>query len=182
MGRPARVEPSLRLSLSCKLPRLPIPELWAVESKLAQAAGVPIEHGEDLQVGGYPIGHYYGMHCDERKGGRPPNGGRLATALAYLNDLDPGKATGGYTVFSGKPFPLLPGEPDFPESDIRVRELNRLSNPAADTSGDNTATLVAPKEGRVITFRNLAPALFPGSGDAGGGNWRFVEESTHGKL
>ena len=174
VGRPPKVEPSLRISLSCKLPRLPIPELWSVEHKLATAAGVPVERGEDLQVGGYPVGHYYGMHCDERSGGRPNGGGRLATALAYLNNLDPDKVSGGHTVFSGTTFDLK-GEPDFPVGDMRVRQLKQLCN-----CDDQTAVRVAPKEGRVITFRNLEPVLDGITGDSGGGAWRFISQSTHG--
>jgi len=180
VGRPAKIEPSLRLAFSCKIPRIPNPLLWSVENKLARAAGVPTERGEDLQVGAYPIGHYYGMHCDERKGGRPNGGGRLATALAYLNDLDGDKVGGGHTVFSGEKM-HLPGGVDFPRSDIRVRVLKTLSNSGGSSSlsDQEKATRVSPKQGRVITFRNIEAAPL-NDGDIGNGKYRFIEGSTHG--
>jgi len=123
------------------------------------------------------------MHCDERKGGRLGGGGRLATALAYLNDLDGTKVRGGYTVFSGARM-HLPGGVDFPRSDVRVRELKRLSGEGVSNNGSGEseseiATRVKPKQGRVITFRNLVATTL-NNGDTANGAYRFVEESTHG--
>lgn len=111
------------------------------------------------------------MHCDERPGGRPNGGGRLATALAYLNDLDSG-ISGGHTVFSGRRLDLKGGL-DFPHSSIRVRELERLSKPDAE------GIRIAPRLGRVVTWRNLEDAP-SGDGDVGHGKYRFIHESTHG--
>jgi len=148
---------------------------WSAERKLAAACGLPAEVGEDLQVGAYPPGAYYGVHCDDRPGGRPGGGGRLATALAYLNDLDPSQASGGYTVFSGRAFDLQ-GEPDFLQGgDGRVRFLHRLCGEEG-----LAAARVEPRAGRVISWRNFAPCA-PGTGDTGlDRSYKFVPESAHG--
>jgi len=183
VGRPARIVPALRLSESCKLPRLPIPALWSVEYKLAKAADVPIEYGEDLQVGRYGVGHYYGLHCDERPGGRPNGGGRLATALAYLNTLDDDDSNvmGGETLFSGCALTFSPGEVDFLQGGTkRVTELQRYMSSTTTDNDRSSSVRVPPREGRVITFRNLV-RVSGTSGDCGKNKeYQFISESTHG--
>lgn len=72
--------------------------ITAIEQRIAQLTGLPMENGESLQVLNYQVGEEYKLHYDYF----PPNqvpakkgGQRVATLLIYLNDV----SKGGETVF-----------------------------------------------------------------------------------
>ena len=76
--------------------------IWNIENRLADACGLPIEHGEPLHILHYGPGDEYRPHHDYfdpavpgRAAGLAHGGQRLATLLVYLNEV----AEGGETVF-----------------------------------------------------------------------------------
>lgn len=88
------------------------PMVTAIEERLAQLAGLPVENGEALQLLSYQIGQYYKPHYDyfdPAWGGSAKilacGGQRVASCVMYLN-----------TVESG-------GETHFPEVDVTVQAI-----------------------------------------------------------
>ena len=78
------------------------PLLAQIDARITRITGVPIAHGEDLQVMRYGVGAEYSPHFDYFDLDRPgqalhlANGGqRVASLVIYLNDVE----AGGETVF-----------------------------------------------------------------------------------
>ncbi len=72
-----------------------------IEARIAQATGVPVEHGEGFQVLHYQPGGEYQPHFDFFNPGRSGEarqlevgGQRVATLVIYLNSVQAGGATG----------------------------------------------------------------------------------------
>lgn len=77
------------------------PLIARIEARIAQAVGVPVEHGEGFQVLHYEPGGEYQPHFDFFNPGRTGEarqlevgGQRVATMVIYLNSVQAGGATG----------------------------------------------------------------------------------------
>lgn len=77
------------------------PLVARIEARIAQATGVPVEHGEGFQVLHYHPGGEYQPHFDYFNPGRSGEarqlevgGQRVATLVIYLNSVPAGGATG----------------------------------------------------------------------------------------
>ncbi|MDE2204562.1 MAG: 2OG-Fe(II) oxygenase [Burkholderiaceae bacterium] len=77
------------------------PLIARIEARIAQAVGVPVEHGEGFQVLNYQPGGEYQPHFDFFNPGRSGEarqlevgGQRVATLVIYLNSVPAGGATG----------------------------------------------------------------------------------------
>ena len=77
------------------------PLIAKIEARIAQAVGVPVEHGEGFQVLNYQPGGEYQPHFDFFNPGRSGEarqlevgGQRVATMVIYLNSVQAGGATG----------------------------------------------------------------------------------------
>ncbi|AXV76013.1 MULTISPECIES: 2OG-Fe(II) oxygenase [Ralstonia solanacearum species complex] len=77
------------------------PLIARIEARIAQATGVPVEHGEGFQVLHYQPGGEYQPHFDYFNPGRSGEarqlevgGQRVATLVIYLNSVQAGGATG----------------------------------------------------------------------------------------
>jgi prolyl 4-hydroxylase len=77
------------------------PLIARIEARIAQAVGVPVEHGEGFQVLHYEPGGEYQPHFDFFNPGRTGEarqlevgGQRVATMVVYLNSVQAGGATG----------------------------------------------------------------------------------------
>ncbi|MCO5400147.1 2OG-Fe(II) oxygenase [Ralstonia soli] len=77
------------------------PLIARIEARIAQAVGVPVEHGEGFQVLNYQPGGEYQPHFDFFNPGRTGEarqlevgGQRVATMVIYLNSVQAGGATG----------------------------------------------------------------------------------------
>ena len=93
-------DPDFRTSDSCDLDRWS-PEVRAIDERIADLLGIPPEHGETLQGQRYAVGQQFRAHCDyfheteaywpamQKQGGQ-----RTWTAMAYLNQVEEGGATG----------------------------------------------------------------------------------------
>ncbi|MDO5506572.1 MAG: 2OG-Fe(II) oxygenase [Pseudoxanthomonas suwonensis] len=82
--------------------RAETPWIDAIERRIAALTGIPLEHGEGLQVMRYGVGAEYQPHFDHFRLSEPGEaahlahgGQRTATLVMYLNDVD----DGGETVF-----------------------------------------------------------------------------------
>ncbi|WP_144637902.1 2OG-Fe(II) oxygenase [Bordetella genomosp. 13] len=77
------------------------PLVARIEKRIAELTGLPVEHGEGLQILHYPTGaestpHYdFLMPANEaNKASIARSGQRIATFIMYLNDVDAGGETG----------------------------------------------------------------------------------------
>jgi prolyl 4-hydroxylase len=105
---------AVRTSFGTYFVRGETPELWPIEARLAALTGMPVEHGEGLQVLRYGAGAQYVPHFDFFPPEVPGSathvtaalgGQRVATVVMYLN-----------TVSAG-------GETEFPEVGCKVAAI-----------------------------------------------------------
>lgn len=89
-----------RTSEGCAFERGQTPLIQAIERRLAAAMGLPVDHGEGLQVLHYQPGGEYRAHFDYFPPDDPgsaqhigPYGQRVSTMVMYLNDVPEGGAT-----------------------------------------------------------------------------------------
>jgi prolyl 4-hydroxylase len=89
-----------RTSEGCAFQRGQTPLIQAIERRLAAAMGLPVDHGEGLQVLHYQPGGEYRAHFDYFPPDDPgsaqhigPYGQRVSTLVMYLNDVPEGGAT-----------------------------------------------------------------------------------------
>lgn len=81
-----------------------------IDQRIAQLTGIPVEHGEGLQVMRYLPGQEYQPHFDffnsQTSGGaaRIRRGQRVSTLVMYLNDVD----AGGETIFPEASLEICP--------------------------------------------------------------------------
>ena len=68
----------------------------------SQVSGLPPSHFQELQMARYENGETYGLHRDEHEQGDRA-GGRVATMLVYLSDVE----SGGETLFTREPLEQL---------------------------------------------------------------------------
>ncbi|QFT90277.1 2OG-Fe(II) oxygenase superfamily protein [Bacillus sp. THAF10] len=65
-----------------------------IEKRVAQIMGVPVEHGDGLQILNYQIGQEYKAHYDYFTSiHRPVKNPRISTLVMYLNDVEEGGET-----------------------------------------------------------------------------------------
>lgn len=101
-----------RNSTGCFLPYAHTPVLAEVEARIASVIGLPVQHGECMQVLNYQIGQYYKPHYDFFAPGHSGHqeilstrGQRVATFLLYLTTVEQG------------------GETHFPEMGIKFQPI-----------------------------------------------------------
>lgn len=89
-----------RTSYGTFLQRGSSPLVSQLEQRIAQITGIPVEHGEGLQILRYEEGQEYKPHHDYFDPSRPPttqdldkSGQRIATFLIYLNTPEEGGGT-----------------------------------------------------------------------------------------
>lgn len=89
-----------RSSYGSFLKRGSTPLISEIEQRIAQITGIPVEHGEDLQILRYEEGQEYKPHHDYFDLSKPPTtqaletaGQRIATFLIYLNTPEDGGGT-----------------------------------------------------------------------------------------
>ncbi|XP_068081878.1 prolyl 4-hydroxylase subunit alpha-1-like [Anabrus simplex] len=88
-----------RISKSAWLKEEDHPHVSAVNQRVADMTNLNVKTAEELHVGNYGIGGYYGPHTDyfEKRKTNPSfilgTGNRIATVLFYLNDVPQGGAT-----------------------------------------------------------------------------------------
>ncbi|UOY91741.1 2OG-Fe(II) oxygenase [Ectobacillus sp. JY-23] len=82
----------LRTSSSTFLPEDESDVIHRVEKRISQIMGVPVEHGEGLQILNYKVGQEYKAHFDFFASAKNP---RISTLVMYLNDVE----SGGETYF-----------------------------------------------------------------------------------
>jgi hypothetical protein len=89
-----------RSSYGSFLKRGSTPLITEIEQRIAQITGIPVEHGEDLQILRYEEGQEYKPHHDYFDLAKPPTtqavetaGQRIATFLIYLNTPEEGGGT-----------------------------------------------------------------------------------------
>ncbi len=99
-----------RTSSSTHLQLGETPVVAAIEARIAEMAGLPVENGEGLQVLYYQPGQGYQAHFDffdpDLKGSSVVlacGGQRVVTCIMYLNDVEAG------------------GETHFPEIDVKIK-------------------------------------------------------------
>ena len=87
------------------------PWLAEIERRIARLTGIPLEHGEGLQVMRYGPGAEYQPHFDHFDVAQPGQaehlaygGQRVATLVIYLNEVE----AGGATVFPEAGFSVVP--------------------------------------------------------------------------
>jgi prolyl 4-hydroxylase len=87
------------------------PLVARIERRIAELTGLPVEHGEGLQILHYPTGAESTPHYDFLMPGNEANkaslarsGQRIATFIIYLNDVD----AGGQTFFPHVGWSVLP--------------------------------------------------------------------------
>jgi prolyl 4-hydroxylase len=88
----AREVNSLRTSSSTFLPEDESDIINRIEKRISQIMGVPVEHGEGIQVLNYKVGQEYKAHFDFFESAKNP---RISTLVMYLNDVE----SGGETYF-----------------------------------------------------------------------------------
>lgn len=83
----------------------------AIQQRMAQMLGAPVEHMENLNILRYAPGGYYVPHTDFFPAGRPVDphvfgtgGQRIASVIIYLND----DFTGGFTRFTKANISIAP--------------------------------------------------------------------------
>ncbi|CAG9622451.1 2OG-Fe(II) oxygenase [Sutcliffiella rhizosphaerae] len=65
-----------------------------IEKRVSEIMGIPIEHGEGLQILNYKIGQEYKAHYDYfTSANRPVSNPRVSTLVMYLNDVEEGGET-----------------------------------------------------------------------------------------
>lgn len=69
------------------------PVIKRVRSRIANVTGVPISHGEHVQVLRYDAGQFYKEHHDQNAHPRSPWGPRLFTFFLYLSNVEEGGGT-----------------------------------------------------------------------------------------
>ena len=69
------------------------PVIKSVRHRVANVTGVPISHGEHVQVLRYEPGQFYREHHDQNALVRSPWGPRLFTFFLYLSDVEEGGET-----------------------------------------------------------------------------------------
>jgi prolyl 4-hydroxylase len=89
-----REENAIRTSSSVFLPEDAHEVVTRVEKRVSQIMGIPVEHGEGLQILNYQIGQEYKAHYDYfSASSRPVNNPRISTLVMYLNDVEHGGET-----------------------------------------------------------------------------------------
>ena len=154
----------MRTSNGCWVPRGDMHRAWngsgssqrnrllmrSIEERIADASGVPIEHGEPCQVLRYTTGQEYKLHPDFISGADGPalrNGGqRIMTFLCYLNTVP--ESSGGATLFPRR----IP-------TDLEGRGSQRRRGRRADSSrpGPTEPVRIQPVEGRAVLWHNTLP-------------------------
>lgn len=155
---------SMRTSSGCWVPRADMHRAWSgsassqrhrllmksIEERIADATGVPIEHGEPCQLLRYTHGQEYKLHPDflsRADGAELRNGGqRIATFIVYLNTVP--ESSGGATLF--------------PRRTPMRREdrgsLRRGAGPKERARTDSIdAVRIQPVEGRAVLWHNTLP-------------------------
>ncbi|KAL1510841.1 hypothetical protein AB1Y20_007123 [Prymnesium parvum] len=69
------------------------PTIQQIRARIANVTGVPISHGEHVQVLRYEVGQFYKEHHDQNALPHSPWGPRLFTFFLYLSDVDEGGGT-----------------------------------------------------------------------------------------
>ncbi len=87
------------------------PKITEIEERIARLTGIPVVHGEMLQVLHYDVSQEYVTHYDffspDREGGRHHlalTGQRIITVLLYLNQVE----GGGETIFPKLGLKIIP--------------------------------------------------------------------------
>lgn len=135
-------KPKVRSAMNARLPadaKLEDPILKRLSAKLTAAARMNTENAEPLHVARY-VGSkdFYHAHFDSSK--RRP---RLATVMAYLNDVE----AGGETVFPRLETNLMAGE-DLP--DVLLSKSGRARR-SGEQGADHAGEVLSPGMGGVST-------------------------------
>ncbi|WP_026695526.1 2OG-Fe(II) oxygenase [Peribacillus kribbensis] len=102
------------------------PIIARIEKRISTIMGIPIEHGDGLQILKYSPGQEYKPHFDYfSPSSRASENNRISTLIMYLNDV----TEGGETVFPKLNFSVIPqkGMAVYFEYFYREQSLNELT-------------------------------------------------------